>query len=295
MRPRTCTTESGVELTFRVVDDGKARRTIVLFGGLGGTHLVWTALVSRLRADNRVIMWDYPGFPGGGSLSRDVPVDIPALASYLKAVLDALDIERACLVGWSLGPQVALELERACPGVAGALVAICGVAGHPFVDNSEQEPIAAALGIRAAVPEAVGWLSRRLDSIERLRAVLGRLDHPTRWATRLGFVDPQVDELVFDAMIRDFLAMDPDTYSRYVRAAADHDAGDVVDTLTVPLLVVAGERDRLVPASRVRALATRAPGAEYLEVRGATHFLPLEYPDLLALTITDFLDRRYRG
>jgi len=293
MRPRTCTTEAGVELTFRVVDDGKARRTVVLSGGLGGTHLVWAALVARLRTDFRVIMWDYPGLQGGGSLSPGVSVDIPSLASYQRAVLDALGIERACLVGWSLGPQVALEFERAYPGVADALVTICGVAGHPFVDDSEQEPIAASLGIRAAVPEAVGWLSRRLDSIERLRAMLGRLEHPTRWATRLGFVDPQVDELIFDAVIRDFLALDPATYSRYVMAAAEHDAGDVADTLATPLLVVAGERDRLVPASRVRMLAARAPGAEYLEVRGATHFLPLEYPDLLALSIADFLDRRY--
>jgi pimeloyl-ACP methyl ester carboxylesterase len=121
--------------------------------------------------------------------------------------------------------------------------------------------------------------------------MLRRIEHPTRWVKRLGFVDSTVDDLVFDAVIRDFLALDTDTYRRYVQASADHDASDLLPDLPFPILAVAGERDRFLTASRVEEMAACASDAEYYEVRGATHFLPLEYYDLLALKIDDFVKR----
>ena len=293
LRPKKCTGEGGAEIVYRVADDaGEGAPALVLAGGLGGTHLVWTALTRGLRDRHRIVLWDYPGLTSGGSLPEDAPVDIAALARDQAAVLDAVGVERAVAVGWSLGTQVAVEFARLAPGRCRALVAICGVDGRPFLDDPEDEPIAAALGLREAVPGAVGWLSRRIERIERLKAMLRRIERPTRWAKRLGFVDPLVDELVFDAVTRDFIDLDPSTYRRYVEAAAAHDASDACGDLHLPVLAVAGERDRLLLPSRVEEMARAIPGAEYLAVRGATHFLPLEYPDTLTAEIEDFLRRR---
>jgi pimeloyl-ACP methyl ester carboxylesterase len=291
MRPRTCTAAPGVEITYRLVGDRADAPTIVFTGGLGGTHLVWSALTRALRDRYRVVIWDYPGLASGRRLFADIPCDIPALSGYQEAVLDAAGVDRAVLLGWSLGTQVAVEFTRGRAHRCAALIAVCGTAAPPFVDDGEQEPIAAAIGLRAAVPGAVGWISARADRIDALRSMLKRLDHPTRWAKRLGLVDPLTDELVFDAVIRDFIDLDPGTYRRYMAAASAHDASDLLPALRVPALVVAGERDRLVRASLVEELATDIAGSEYIEVRGATHFLPLEYSDLLALEIDDFLRR----
>jgi pimeloyl-ACP methyl ester carboxylesterase len=291
MRPRTCQTTDGVALRYRLIDDGVAARTLVFAGGLGGTHLVWSALARNLRRGARILIWDYPGLAAGEMISELVRVDIEALAGYLETVLEAEQVEDAVLVGWSLGAQVAFELLHRERFRIAALVSICGVAGRAFVDDREEEPLAAALGLRAAVPNAVGWLSERIDRIETLRAMLRRIDRPTRWATRLGLVDSHVDELVFDAVVRDFIELDPAVYRRYVEAAAAHDATAALSALDLPVLAVAGERDRLVPAARVEELATAIRGAEYVAVRGATHFLPLEYADRLALEIEEFLER----
>jgi pimeloyl-ACP methyl ester carboxylesterase len=291
MRPRTCTAPGGIEITYRLVGDRADAPTIVFTGGLGGTHLVWTALTRALRDRFRVLIWDYPGLASGRRLAADIPCDIPALAGYQEAVLDAVGAEQAVLLGWSLGTQVAVEFTRGRAQRCVALIAVCGTAAPPFVDDEEQEPIAAALGLRAAVPGAVSWISERADRIDTLRSMLKRLDHPTRWAKRLGFIDPLADELVFDAVIRDFIDLDPETYRRYMEAAAAHDASDLLPALHVPALIVAGERDRLVPAAMVEEMATDIAGSEYLEVRGATHFLPLEYSGLLSLEVDDFLRR----
>lgn len=292
MRPRTCTAPGGVEITYRLIGDGGGRPTLVFAGGLGGTHLVWTALTRALRDRYRIAIWDYPGLSAGRSLPADRPCDIPTLAAYQQAVLDAVGAERACLVGWSLGTQVAVEFTRERADRCAALIAVCGTAAPPFADDQQEEPIAAALGIRSAVPGAVEWLSQRADRIEALRGMLRRLDHPTRWAKRLGLIDPLADELVFDAVIRDFIDLDPRTYRRYLEAAAVHDATALLADLDLPVLAVAGERDRLVRAAMVEELASAVAGAEFLEIRGATHFLPLEYADRLALELDDFLCRR---
>jgi pimeloyl-ACP methyl ester carboxylesterase len=278
-------------VTYRVVaDDGAGPRTLVLAGGLGGSWLVWTGLIRALRSDYRIVIWEYPGLAGGAD--PRLPVDVPTLAEHQAAVLDAAGIERAVLVGWSLGTQVAAEFFHRFPGRAEALVSVCGLDGHPFTDDDEDEPIAAALGLRAAVPDAVGWLTERIDRIERLRAMLRRIERPTRWAKRLGLIDPLADDLLFDAVVRDFIGLDPEVYRRTVEAAAAHDASASRETMTLPVLAVAGERDRLVRPARVKEMAESLPDAEYLEVRGATHFLPLEYPDLLSLSVEGFLTRR---
>jgi len=294
MRPRTCTSSDGTEITYRLIGDGGARTTLVFAGGLGGTHLVWTSLARALRGRYRIAIWDYPGLAAGRRLAAGSPCDIPTLAGYQAEVLDAVEAERVYLLGWSLGTQVAVEFTREHVDRCLALIAVCGTASPPFVDDQQEEPIAAALGIRSAVPGAVEWLSQRADRIDALRTMLRRLDHPTRWAKRLGLIDPQADELVFDAVIRDFIDLDPSTYRRYMEAAATHDASDLLPGLDLPVMAVAGERDRLVLASMVEEMASDVAESEFLEVRGATHFLPLEYADRLALEVDDFIRRRAR-
>jgi pimeloyl-ACP methyl ester carboxylesterase len=293
VQTRTCQGAHGARLTYRVVADPSAGpRTLLLAGGLGGSWLVWTGLIRTLRPRFRICVWDYPGLTAGRPVDPDLPVDVPSLAAHQAAVLDDAGGERAVLVGWSLGTQVAAEFFHRFPDRAEGLISICGLDGHPFVDDVEDEPIAAALGLRAAMPGAVGWLTERIDRIEHLRAMLRRIERPTRWAKRLGLVDPLADDLLFDAVVHDFTGLDPGTYRRYVEAAAAHDASGSRPGMRLPILAVAGERDRLVRPARVAEMARALPDAEYLEVRGATHFLPLEYPDLLALRIEDFLGRR---
>ena len=254
--------------------------------------MVWVPLVKALRKRNRIMLWDYPGLLAGEQISKDFSVSVPSLANYQIELLDAVSIDQACLVGWSLGPQVAIEIARNNQHRISAIVALCGTASSSFSDMHSEDPIGAVLGLSSSIPTAVHWLSERIDRIDRLRSFLKNLDHPTRWAKRFGFVDPIVDDILFDAVIKDFIALDPITYSRYLHAAAKHDASSILPKLKIPTLVVAGERDNLISPSKMRTMANNLKGAEFFEVRGGTHFLPLEYPALLALKIDDFLQRR---
>ena len=75
-------------------------------------------------------------------------------------------------------------------------------------------------------------------------------------------------------------------YMRTIRAMARHDAWPRLGGLAVPTLVVGGTRDLFLPVRQLRDLAAAIPGAELLVLDGATHYLPLEFPEVL--------DRRVR-
>jgi pimeloyl-ACP methyl ester carboxylesterase len=279
---------AGVETAYRMIDDG-AETTIVCAGGLGGTHLIWSDLVRALRERYRLIIWDYPGLDPEDSVPDDLPVDVPSLARYLSGLLAAEGVTEAHFAGWSLGVQVTLEYARSHADQLKSLIAVCGVAGEPFAGFAQGSRIRSAAAFKRSLPDALGWLTKRLEKIDNLRGVLRNIEKPTRWAKRFGFVDPVVDEVFFDAVIRDFLTLDPEFYARYALAAAQHDASDLLGGLGFPVLAVAGERDRFIKPDRVEQMAADIPRAEYFEVRGATHFLPLEYGHLLSLKVDEFL------
>ena len=79
---------------------------------------------------------------------------------------------------------------------------------------------------------------------------------------------------------------------RTIRAMARHDAWPRLGELAIPTLVVGGTRDLFLPKSTLRAVATAIPGADLLLIGGATHYLPLEFPELLDARIRQFLDER---
>ena len=75
-------------------------------------------------------------------------------------------------------------------------------------------------------------------------------------------------------------------------SAARHSAEDLLPSITVPTLVVAGERDGFTPPERSRSMAAAIPGAELLEIEGASHTAPIERPHLVDSTVRDFVARR---
>jgi pimeloyl-ACP methyl ester carboxylesterase len=291
MKIKTCRYQE-LDLTYRVIDDTKTEKTLVCLGGLGGTFLIWSSFVRDLRDRYRILIWDYPGLSAGAKLPADVSVDVPTLTTYLEAVLEAEGVDQTCLVGWSLGSQVALEFARFSSDRIQALVSVCGLSGQPFVEESEEELLRTSLDMISALPQAIGWISKRLKRIDSFRARLRSIERPTRWAKTLGLVDPIIDEIAFDAVIRDFLALDIETYNRYAFASGEHDASDILEKLDFPTLVIAGEQDRFVQGGRIKKMASAIPDCEYFEATGATHYLPLEYGPLLALKIDDFLKRK---
>jgi pimeloyl-ACP methyl ester carboxylesterase len=81
-------------------------------------------------------------------------------------------------------------------------------------------------------------------------------------------------------------------FLRMLRAAGEHTAGDILPTVDVPVLVIAGERDMFTPAFLATAMAEALPKGELLVVPRGTHVAPIEQPELVDERVVAFLRSR---
>jgi pimeloyl-ACP methyl ester carboxylesterase len=228
-----------------------------------------------------------PRPPGRGA--QDLTIDdvsMPRIARDLAAAMDAAGVERALVVGHSMGVQTALELFRFAPERVIGLVLIAGTSENPaktFYGTSIGDvlfPVGAAVmrwfpevlsPLWATIgPASVGHAGARLARAAGPKATKEDL-HP--YLLHLRSVDPAVVVLMAGAM----------------RA---HSATDLLERIDVPTLVVAAGADVFTPARCSEAIHHRVAGSELVSFADAGHTLPIEEPDALAAVIDDFVARR---
>jgi pimeloyl-ACP methyl ester carboxylesterase len=230
----------------------------------------WAPLLPALSASRRVIVYNHRGI--GASTRGDGTISVASLADDLHALMGALGIERADLMGWSLGSAVLQEFALAYPECARALVMI------------------ATWGRTSAFQ----------------RAVLAAMRHP--WATgELGtaltasaitFSQELVNSEAFGPMIDVMLPWFPSSQSEMAAVVDQWDADLVHDSLdrlggiVAPTLVVAGQNDVITPAVEGRKVAEAIPGArfELFTAPGASHAVLIERAEECLPLVTGFLD-----
>jgi poly(3-hydroxyoctanoate) depolymerase len=261
-------------LTFVLVDGHLLRVSIrgegpplLLVMGLGGNIEMWDRLE---RAVNRhgiqTIAYDASGT--GHSPTRLVPQRMPGLARQAAHLLDALGHPHADVLGVSFGGAVAQELALGNPHRVRRLVLAstsCGLGGVPG------NPLAMSL---LATP-------LRYYSPAFLRLTAGVLYGPT--------VTPREDLLREQISARRARPPTVWGYASQLVAGAGWTSWPWLSRIGAPTLVIAGDRDPIVPPRSAHLLARRIPTAQLELVPGAGHLLLLDQPDHCAAVIADFL------
>ena len=258
---------------------------VLLCDGIGCDGYVWRHLRHHL-ADRLCV---HPHYRGHGRTARPrdpARVTIEDLADDVACVLDDALIERAALIGHSMGVQVALETFRRHRERVAALVLICGAPSHPLRTFRG-----------SAVLEE--WLPTIQKLIQKAPGIINRVTRamlPTRLAFEIASRFEIRRELIAPADFMPYLEgmarIDARLFVAMLAAAGAHSAEDLLPTVTAPTLVVAGGRDGFTPPERSRAIAEAIPGAELLEIPNASHTAPIEHPHLVNSTVRDFLARR---
>lgn len=262
---------------------------MILANGLGGNIVSWRPFIRAFSGHFRIYCWDYRG------LYRSDPA--PTLDSYsiehhardLAELIDALGIAKPVLVGWSMGVQVNLELMRTRPEVAAAVIALNGTPGKPFDTAFDSrfferrfEPILAAIRQH--------W--RRAMALRPLMERDAVIEAAVRAFQLSGLASRTLDRQIFRDLAYEWIDIDVGIYAWIFDQLGRHDASDVLESVGSPTLVVAGQKDRFTPAHRSRLMAGRIPDAELYVVPRATHFCPVEYPELVNRRVRRFLRER---
>jgi pimeloyl-ACP methyl ester carboxylesterase len=253
---------------------------VLAIHGLGATKASFLPTVAALAPHHRVIAMDLPGFGESGK-PLGARYDARFYADSVLELLDALELERAHLIGNSLGGRIALEVGLRAPERVGRLVLLA-----PSMAWRRKRPWAPLL--RLVRPE--------LGAIQPTpRAVVERVVAEMVPGASDGWTAAGVDEFMRAYMTRRGRAA---FYAAARQIYLEEPEGENgfwprLRTLTVPSLFVWGRLDRLVPIGFARHVTEALPTAEHLEL-DCGHVPQLERPRQTHEAAIAFLSRRPR-
>ena len=283
---------NGMTLEYESRGDPNAE-PILLIMGLGGQLTRWSgAFTAKLAARGyRVIMFDNrdvglseridaAGAPDMGAVidaviaGRKAPVayTLDDMAADAVGLLDALGIERAHIVGASMGGMIAQLVAADHPGRTLSLTSIMSTTGNPDLPRATPEAMAV---INSRGPDP------KLD-------LNGYLDHALRGSRTIGSPGFPADEAEQRARIlADYRrAFYPVGFLRqYAAVVASPDRRPRLAKIVAPTVVVHGEADPLVPVEGGRDTAANIPGAELRVIPGMGHDFPAALYDTLVEAI----------
>ncbi|MBW3167172.1 alpha/beta fold hydrolase [Qipengyuania flava] len=281
------TTANGIEIHYEEQGD-PAAPAMLLIMGFGAQLTLWPdELVEALAAQGfRVIRYDNrdvglsqkfdgvkaPGLVKMTLLSKigftpKVPYTLADMADDGVGLLDTLGIERAHIVGASMGGMIAQHVAARHPDRCLSLTTVFSTTGNPKLPPAR--------------PEAMKALITRPDSTEE--GVL--VEHGMMLARTIGSPgypapEDRLRERTLASVRRSFY---PEGPTRHLSAiVADGDRRAMLRDIAVPTLVLHGEDDPLVPCEGGRDTAASIPGAKLKTIPGWGHDLPLELVDELA-------------
>ncbi len=258
-----------------------------IHNGLLSTELHWRPWIAHYRRRFTVLTWDYRGH-GASPRPRDPEAtSIARHADDGHAVLASSGLSRPAIVcGLSMGVQTALEHYRRHPDDVRALVLLCGTYGHPLRRISRAQVVRRATVAAVRASARAGRLVKALlwplinTPLGREAAFLSGGAHRT-----------ECPRSVLDELYAHVGSLDVDVMTSAVAAYLDHTAEDVLDTIRVPTLIVAGGADQLTPASIAEEMHRRIEGSELHVVEGHAHLAQVERPDEVHAVVDRFLAR----
>ncbi|MGY1603498.1 alpha/beta fold hydrolase [Geodermatophilus sp. SYSU D00815] len=265
--------------------------TFVLVHGLGGSHLNWDLLAPLLTPHGRVLALDLPGFgrsePGGRRTT--VRANVAVLRRFLTEVAGTPVV----LVGNSMGGMISILTAAAAPRAVEAVVLL-----DPALAGGRRalDPLVAGQFALYALPFAG-------ERFLRLRRQRQSPQRRVREMLVLCGVDP--DDVPAEVVDRSVSLLeerqDVEGMDRAFLAAARSLLRVLVDprayrgamaAITAPVLLVHGDRDRLVPVAAARAVAGQHPHWRYVELADVGHVPQLQVPDVVAAEVLAFLADR---
>ncbi|MBI3914566.1 MAG: alpha/beta fold hydrolase [Chloroflexi bacterium] len=264
----------GARMHYLARGDANAGTPLILIHGMMDSAQNWKKNIDELARTQRVYAIDLIGF-GYSARQTRAAYSLKYFSETVAEFLDALEIARANIVGHSLGGAVALELARRLPARVNKLVLI-----NPAVYLINR---LAALNYAARIPilpralVGLALTSRRMRDYA-LRRALGDATNfdpaYAEWRRQPTRVRGTTDSLIAMAA----------TWS-------PSDLARRLPEIAAPTLVLAGERDAVVPIAQSQRVARALPHAEFRVVPGTGHVAFEEAPAIIDRLILDFLSR----
>jgi pimeloyl-ACP methyl ester carboxylesterase len=259
---------NGQELYFEIHGEGPP---LVLIMGIGYDATLWTlAQVPALSQKFQVVIFDNRDV--GRSSKAATPYTIADMADDVSALMDALDIQRAHLLGLSMGGMIAQEFAlRHVDRLHRLVLSGCGAAPARVAFD----PI-----------RTWNWVKANDKSGEVFAG------QQFTWLFSTAFLrNKEAVQQTISMLTSNPNPVGPDAYNRQAQAYLRHDALERLADVKSPTLVIVGDQDLLTPPWICREVADRIPGSQFEIIKGdgSSHVVPIERPEEFNRLVTRFL------
>jgi pimeloyl-ACP methyl ester carboxylesterase len=283
---RTVQSFDGATIAYRVFGTGEL--TVLLSNGIGCNQALVEPLIQALAQRYRVVLWDYRAH-----VDSPVPQDLDTMTVHhclgdMEAVVADLGVGRMVLAGYSMGVQIEIAYFERHPEQVQGIIVLLGPAEYPLRDF---------LHIGRVLEPMIPGLAKTAEENPRLFQWVWHAALSGPWANQVAkllILNPQaVQWSYFDSYRAHLADFDVRAFLRLAADLGNHSAAHVLPTVSVPALVVAGEKDNFTPLSVLRRIRDEIPDAEYFEVKDATHGGLVEFPDEINARVTGFIARHF--
>ncbi len=246
---------------------GTAKHVVVLLHAFPFSCAMWKRMadhVQTLRQDTALLLVDFPGF--GGSTPR-VKWDFSSFSLELRDVIERHTRKSVTMAGLSMGGYAALEFYHINSDLVRAIV-LSNTRADADSEKEQHDRASFAEDVLARGPEV---------AIERLYA---------------NFVTPETALEIAGDIRKWMLEANPTAMASALNAMANrHDSRDMLPLVTVPSLVIASDRDRVMRTTVMRKMASELEDPTFVEIKGAAHLSAVEKSLEWATVLSNFLDR----
>jgi pimeloyl-ACP methyl ester carboxylesterase len=244
---------------------GKGQPVIFLHG-FPLNHSIWTPVLDLVKSDAR---WITPDLRGHGQSEAPGSIyKMEQFAADIRGLMDNLGIDRAVLIGHSMGGYISLAFARLYPE---RLAGLGLVSTQARADTPERKE-ARYTSAKAITGQGIGFAA---DSL-------------TPKYTAVPAVREVVREIILNSPVNGVVGS-------LFGMAERLDAREVLPEIQVPAMVIAGEADALFPQDVMHELADRLPRARLVSIPNAGHMPMLEFPQQVAEAVDSLVEEVRRG
>lgn len=270
---------------YEVSGQPRGAPTMVFCDGAGCSGYIWKYIKSSLEGHYRLVHFHYRGHGKTPSPIDIKSISIPQLADDLSLVLDACETPSATVFGHSMGVQVALECYRRHPAKVHGLVLVCGTHSYPLRTFRGKDTL----------EKLMPWAQLLVRTLPRASNLLWSQLVPSMLAYRLASRIEVNGRLIrmedFSPYFDGISKIDVRLLLATLQAAGNHDASDLLASIRVPALIVAGKRDSFTPFHLSEEMHRNIPQAELMVVTQGSHTTPIEHPVEVSSGIVQFLQK----
>jgi pimeloyl-ACP methyl ester carboxylesterase len=253
---------------------------LLLIMGLAADSTAWMFQVPDFAKRYRTVTFDNRGV--GRSSKPPGPYTIHLMADDAAALLDALDVRRAHVLGVSMGGMIAQELAIRHPERVRGLILACTFP-EPDADVERQREF--GMQQFGGTVTASGEMQIDLTALDPLMF----FQHLLPRVFNQSFIDTELPRLMqlFAGALQYGFSME--AILGQVAAVMGHRATDRLHQIKAPTLVITGDADLLISPGNSDVLARSIPGAKLVKVPGGSHGFNLETPEVFNRHVLDFL------